>query len=109
MNLLLERGAKICANFAGNDEEGYRYVIGSHSEDVRVISEKLNEAFQGRGGGKPQMVQGSLKELLKIFQKFCSCLGDGNAVIVSNDQFSHRQFSFVSTINNFSRSFPVTQ
>ena len=65
MNLLLERGAKICAIFAGNDEEGYRYVIGSHSEDVRVISKKLNEAFQGRGGGKPQMVQGSLKGTAK--------------------------------------------
>ena len=65
MNILLERGAKICAIFAGNDEEGYRYVIGSHSEDVRVISKKLNEAFQGRGGGKPQMVQGSLKGTAK--------------------------------------------
>ena len=65
MNLLLERGAKICAIFAGNDEEGYRYVIGSHSEDVRVISKKLNEAFQGRGGGKPRMVQGSLKGTAK--------------------------------------------
>ena len=41
MNILLERGAKICAIFAGNDEEGYRYVIGSHSEDVRVISKKI--------------------------------------------------------------------
>ena len=65
MNLLLERGAKICAIFAGTDEEGYRYVIGSHSEDVREISKKLNEAFQGRGGGKPQMVQGSLKGTAK--------------------------------------------
>ena len=65
MNILLERGAKICAIFAGNDEEGYRYVIGSHSEDVRVISKKLNEAFQGRGGGKPQMVQGSVKGTAK--------------------------------------------
>ena len=65
MNILLERGAKICAIFAGNDEEGYRYVIGSHSEDVKVISKKLNEAFQGRGGGKPQMVQGSLKGTAK--------------------------------------------
>ena len=65
MNILLERGAKICAIFAGNDEEGYRYVIGSHSEDVRVISKKLNEAFQVRCGGKPQMVQGSLKGTAK--------------------------------------------
>ena len=65
MNILLERGAKICAIFAGNDEEGYRYVIGSHSEDVRVISKKLNEAFQGRGA----------KGVEKAFQAFRVRLG----------------------------------
>lgn len=61
MNLLLKRGAHVCAVFAGNDEEGYRYVIGSHTEDVRPLCKRLNEAFGGRGGGKPEMVQGSLK------------------------------------------------
>ncbi|MDO5590731.1 MAG: alanine--tRNA ligase-related protein [Lachnospiraceae bacterium] len=61
MNQLLNRGAKICAIFAGTDEEGYRYVIGSKDADVRPLSKKLNESFQGRGGGKPEMTQGSLK------------------------------------------------
>ncbi len=61
MNLILDKGAKICAVFAGTDESGYRYVIGSRNEDVRPISKKLNEAFAGRGGGKPEMVQGTLK------------------------------------------------
>ena len=61
MNLLLDRGAKICAVFAGSDEVGYRYVIGSRTEDVRPLSKKLNAAFEGRGGGKPEMVQGSMK------------------------------------------------
>ena len=37
MNLLLEKGAEICGVFAGTDEEGYRYVIGSRTEDVRPI------------------------------------------------------------------------
>lgn len=60
MNLILDKGAKICAVFAGTDESGYRYVIG-RNEDVRPISKKLNEAFAGRGGGKPEMVQGTLK------------------------------------------------
>ncbi len=60
MNDLLARGAKICAVFAGSDEAGYRYVVGSTSEDVRPLGKRLNEAFQGRGGGKPEMVQGSL-------------------------------------------------
>ena len=61
MNLLLDRGAKVCAVFAGTDEKGYRYVIGSRSEDVRPLSKELNAAFEGRGGGKPEMVQGSMK------------------------------------------------
>ncbi len=61
MNRLLERGAKICAVFAGSDADGYRYVIGSKTEDVRDLGKQLNEAFSGRGGGKPQMIQGSLK------------------------------------------------
>lgn len=60
MNLLLDRGAKICAIFAGDDVCGYRYVIGSRTEDVRSINQKLKERFSARGGGKPEMVQGSL-------------------------------------------------
>ena len=27
---------------------------------MRALARKLNEAFSGRGGGKPEMVQGSL-------------------------------------------------
>ena len=61
MNQLLERGAKIVAVFAGNDADGYRYVIGSRETDVRPMSKNLNASFQGRGGGKPEMTQGSLK------------------------------------------------
>lgn len=60
MNLLLDKGAKISAVFAGNEENGYRYVIGSREIDVRPLSKKLNAALSGRGGGKPEMVQGSL-------------------------------------------------
>lgn len=60
MNLLLDRGATVCAIFAGTDEDGYRYVIGSRTKDVRPLSRVLNEAFSGRGGGKPGMVQGTL-------------------------------------------------
>ncbi len=60
MNLLLNKGAKVCAVFAGNEDDGFRYVIGSRERDVRPVCKRLNEAFGGRGGGKPEMVQGSL-------------------------------------------------
>lgn len=70
MNLLLDRGAKICAVFAGADDTGYRYVIGSKSEDVRPLSKKLNTQFEGRGGGKPEMVQGSLQGKKEEIEQF---------------------------------------
>ena len=60
VNLVLERQVGICAVFAGTDEAGYRYVIGSRTRDTREAAKMMNEKFQGRGGGKPEMVQGSL-------------------------------------------------
>ena len=60
MNLVLDRGAGLCGVFVGNAAYGYRYVIGSRESDVRPLGKRLNESFCGRGGGKPEMVQGSL-------------------------------------------------
>ena len=60
MNFLLDKGAKVSAVFAGTEYSGYRYVIGSRESDVRSLAKKINVAFGGRGGGKPEMVQGSL-------------------------------------------------
>ncbi len=73
MNRLLDRGAKICAVFAGSDEAGYRYVIGSRTEDVRPLGKRLNETFNGRGGGKPEMVQGSLTGAEAEIRKMINC------------------------------------
>lgn len=69
MNLVLGSGKRICGVFAGNREEGYRYVVGSRQEDVRPIAKELNEQFQGRGGGKSEMVQGSLKGTEEALRK----------------------------------------
>ena len=59
-NMLMQRDACVAAVFAGNEKDGYRYVIGSKNIDTRTIAKRLNEKFHGRGGGKPEMVQGSL-------------------------------------------------
>ena len=60
VNLLLARNIKIGAVFAGHETEGYRYVIGSREVDVRPFANILRERFEARGGGKPEMVQGSV-------------------------------------------------
>ena len=71
MNLVLLRGVRICGVFAGRDDSGYRYVIGSHTADVRPLSKRLNDAFAGRGGGKPGMVQGTLTGSEEEIRKLC--------------------------------------
>ena len=60
VNLLLDKKVKVGAVFAETDAGQYRYVVGSREKDVRPIAKMLNETFSGRGGGKPEMVQGSL-------------------------------------------------
>ena len=47
------------AIFAGSDAEGYRYIIGSRTVDLRTEAKTINAAISGRGGGKPTMIQGS--------------------------------------------------
>ena len=47
--------------FAGNERERYRYVIGSKKFDCRIFAKCISEKLQGRGGGKAEMVQGSVQ------------------------------------------------
>lgn len=61
MNAVLEKNRKLCAVFSGNDAAGYRYVIGSRDVDVRNMAKELNAAFEGHGGGRPEMVQGTVR------------------------------------------------
>ena len=60
VNLLLAKGTEVGAVFAETGYRQYRYVIGSKSVDVRPFAKMLNDKFEGRGGGKPEMVQGSV-------------------------------------------------
>lgn len=73
VNLLLKKGAKMAAVFSRNEREGYRYVLGSRSLDVRKNGKLLNEAFHGRGGGKPEMVQGTVQGKREEIEAFLNC------------------------------------
>ena len=61
VNLLAEKCGGFAAAFAGSDAEGFRYVIGSRHVDLRAQSRAINAAIQGRGGGSPEMIQGSAR------------------------------------------------
>lgn len=61
MNRVLGDGHDMCAVFHGNETDGYRYVIGSPTKDMRALAKEFNAAFDGRGGGRPEMVQGTAR------------------------------------------------
>ena len=50
-----------CACFSGQDGQGYKYAIGQKDGDLRAFVKALNQALNGRGGGKPGFVQGSVQ------------------------------------------------
>ena len=49
-----------CAVFAG-EGESYQYAAGCPDRDLRPLCKELNAALNGRGGGKPAFVQGSVQ------------------------------------------------
>ena len=56
---LMAKAEKFVACFSA--ENGvFRYSIASNNCDLREMCKALNGAFSGRGGGKPELVQGSL-------------------------------------------------
>ena len=60
VNALVEAHSGICGIFAGSDADGYHYIVGSRSKDCREAAATLREKFGAKGGGKPEMVQGSV-------------------------------------------------
>jgi len=61
VNLLMEKAGGFAAVFCGSDADGWRYIIGSLRCDLRAGARAINAAIDGRGGGKPQMIQGSAR------------------------------------------------
>ena len=50
-----------CACFSGGDGAGYKYALGQSGGDLRDLVKELNQALNGRGGGKPDFAQGSVQ------------------------------------------------
>ncbi len=61
VNKGMEMTQGLAGVFVGADDSGYQYVLGSRRPDIQETGKKLNARFQGKGGGRPPMIQGSLK------------------------------------------------
>lgn len=67
---LKEKATDFVAAFGYVSENNYQYVLCSNSMDVRPMCKELNTALNGRGGGKPQMVQGSVSASREEIEAF---------------------------------------
>ena len=71
-NVANRRIGEITVALSGCDGD-YKYVISSHSVDLRAIAKDINSALSGRGGGRPEMIQGSfaanLEDIKRYFEK----------------------------------------
>ncbi|MCR5525839.1 MAG: hypothetical protein K6F39_00450 [Lachnospiraceae bacterium] len=60
VNALTAAHPGYCGVFNGNDTDGYSFIIGSSKKDCREFLNSLRERVPIKGGGKPEMVQGSI-------------------------------------------------
>ncbi len=58
--MIQESAGGRCAVFAG-DGDSYQYAISWPDGDLRELAKEINAALDGRGGGKPGFVQGSVR------------------------------------------------
>ena len=56
--------------FSGSDEAGYSYCLIEHGGDLRSMNKAMTAALSGRGGGKPEYQQGSVKATKSQIEAF---------------------------------------
>ena len=59
-----------CACFSGGEGRGYQYAVGQQGGDLRAFSKEMNQTLNGRGGGKPEFVQGALQAPRREIEAF---------------------------------------
>ena len=62
----------MCAVFTGSESGGYKYIIGSRTTDLRERAGDINKALSGRGGGSPEMIQGTVTAARSDIEKYFS-------------------------------------
>lgn len=68
-NIAGKRVGGIAIALSGNEGD-YKYVISSKTVDLRAMSKDINLSLLGRGGGRPEMIQGSFGATLSEIENY---------------------------------------
>ena len=73
VNRLTEKTGGVAALFLADGAGAWRYIIGSRRVDLRSAAKAINAGISGRGGGRPEMIQGSAaaseQEIASFFER----------------------------------------
>ena len=73
VNRLTEKTDGVAALFLADGAGQWRYIIGSRRVDLRSAAKAINAGVSGRGGGRPEMIQGSAaaseQEIASFFER----------------------------------------
>ena len=73
VNRLTEKTGGVAALFLADGAGAWRYIIGSRRVDLRSAAKAINAGVSGRGGGRPEMIQGSAaaseQEIASFFER----------------------------------------
>ncbi len=72
---VMETCGGVCAAFSPREEGGCAYCLGQTDGDLRRLVKELNQALNGRGGGKPFFAQGAVKVERKAVEDFFQARG----------------------------------
>ena len=68
--------SELCLVFSGNDDAGYSYISCSKTLDMRSVAKDLNNALNGRGGGRDTMIQGKVSSTENDIKNYINSIGN---------------------------------
>ena len=60
VNALTEKYSGYCGIFAGDDVNGYRFIVGSSSKNCQELANRMRHDLSAKGGGSAPMIQGNV-------------------------------------------------
>lgn len=74
VNSLTEKYSGYCGIFAGDDANGYRFIVGSSSCNCQELATRMRQEFQAKGGGSAPMIQGNVGATAEALRKMWETL-----------------------------------
>ena len=74
VNLLTGKYSGYCGIFAGDDTNGYRFIVGSASCNCQELADRMRRELSAKGGGSAPMIQGNVAATADTLQTMWASL-----------------------------------